>query len=118
MGNMDQAELMALEIAWEKLSNAVALMAKSTASLQERLESAYNTFFTISGPSAATRHLPEDLQPEYDAIERELTKVSAQGNEGTLIATLRVMSDDEAKQLIERIVMLYEGVARRFGPAD
>jgi hypothetical protein len=111
-------QIMPLENAREKLSNAVVLMATSTRSLQDRLESTYWLFAMINGPSAATNQLPQDLQSEYDAVVRELTKAPAQGNWDSVAATVRLMSDGEAKQLIERVVWLYEGVARRLGPAE
>jgi hypothetical protein len=111
-------QTMSLETARKKLSHAVVLMATSTRSLQDRLESSYWLFAMINGPSAETTRLPQDLQSEYDAVVRELTKVPAQGNEDPVAATVRRMGDGEAKQLIERVVRLCDGVARRLGPAE
>jgi hypothetical protein len=105
---------MSLDYAYEKLSVAVTSMATSTDSLQNRLANAYITGFHTIGLNV-NADLPPNLRPLYHQIERNLTKVPVQGDEGRVVATTRVMRDEEAKELIEQIVYLYDEVAQLIG---
>jgi hypothetical protein len=108
---------MSLSYAWEKLYTAVASIAVSTDSLQERLANAYIFGFHTIGLDV-NADLPPDLRSSYHEIVKELTKVPAQGDEGTVVATTRVMSDEDAKKLIDQLVSLYDNVAQRLGATD
>src|SRR5450755_969459 len=107
---------MSLDYAYEKLSVAVTDIATSTDSLQNRLANAYIFGFHTIGLNVNT-DLPPNLRSLYRDIEKNLTKVPAQGDEGSVVATTRVMSDDEAKKLIEQIVYLNDEVAQLIGIA-
>lgn len=102
---------MSLDYAYEKLSMAVTSMAISTDSLQNRLANAYIYGFHTIGLDV-NADLPPNLRSLYREIERNLTKVPAQGDEGSVVATTRAMRDEEAKKLIEQIVYLYDEVAQ------
>ena len=108
---------MSLDYAGEKLYAAVRSMATSTEPLQVRLANAYLFGFHTIGLDV-NADLPPDLRASYREIEKELTKVPAQGNEGTVVATTRIMSDNEARKLIEQIVTLYDDVTQRLGVAN
>lgn len=101
---------MSLSYAFEKLSVAISSMAKDTNSLQERLRGAYLIFHPLRAED-----FPRDLSNQYREIEKSLTKVPAVGDEGTVMATTRAMSDEEAAKLIESIVDLFTEVAERYG---
>ncbi len=105
---------MSLDYAFEKLSVAITGMATSTASLQERLANAYIFGLHTIGLDV-NADLPPDLRSSYREIEKSLTKVPAQGDEGTVAATTRVMSDEEARRIIEQICYLSDEVAQLIG---
>lgn len=106
---------MSLEYAWEKLYITVRALASGTGSIQERLADAY-----LSGgyllDLARGDDLPADLLPSYDAINARMTRIPAQGDEGSIVASARQMGDEEAKELAEQIVDLFNEVAHRVGP--
>ncbi len=106
---------MSLEYAWEKLYITVRNLASGTGSIQERLADAYISGGYILG-LGTQNELPTDLQPSYAAINRTMTRVPAQGDEGDIVATTRQMSDDEAVEVAEQIVDLFNEVAHRVGP--
>jgi len=105
---------MSLDYAYEKLSVAVTSMATSTDSLQNRLANAYIYGFHTIGLDV-NADLPPNLRSLYREIEKNLTKVPARGDEGSVVATTSVMRDEEAKKLIEQIVYLYDEVAQLIG---
>ncbi|HMY18390.1 MAG TPA: hypothetical protein PKA58_18820, partial [Polyangium sp.] len=94
--------------AWEKLYTAVKTLAASEERIQDRLAAAWlHSGVRLSNPVA--QYLPDDLQPEFEAIHAALTKVS-DPDRGAIAATCAAMSDDEASDLAERIVTLYDAV--------
>lgn len=105
---------MSLDYAYEKLSVAVTDMATSTDSLQKRLANAYIFGFHTIGLDV-NADLPPNLRSLYREIEKNLTKVPAHGDEGSVVATTNAMSDDEAKKLIEQIAYLCDEVAQLIG---
>jgi hypothetical protein len=80
------------------LWRSVSSLAGGTATIQERLLSPA-MFLTSLGPGLES--LPVRSRHELEAIIQGLTQ------EGTFDATLRMMSDDEAVKLANRIVSLY-----------
>lgn len=104
------APMMKYDYAWEKLYTAVKTLAASEERIQERLAAAWlhsgaRLSYTV------TPYLPEDLQAEYEAIHAALTKVS-DSDRGAIRATCAAMSDDEASDLAENIVTLFDSVCR------
>lgn len=105
---------MSLSYTWEKLFVAVLSMAKSDASLQDRLVGAYLSFHTLQD-----ENFPEgELRESFKEIKFQLTMRPAKGNEGTVRASTRLMKDKEAGELIEKIVSLYDEVAQLHGAED
>ena len=82
------------QVLWRSVSS----LATGTATIQERLLSPA-MFLTSLGPELES--LPVSSRHELEAIVQGLTK------ERTIDATLRMMSDDEAVKLANRIVSLY-----------
>ena len=97
---MAKLEGKALNYGWEKLFVAVDGMARSRGSLQERLRDAYVSSLIRLGPGS----VPADEEDRLAEIAERLTSVPAKGDEGTVAATTAVMSDEDARQLIEKIV--------------
>ncbi|GLV61179.1 hypothetical protein KDH_79950 [Dictyobacter sp. S3.2.2.5] len=105
---------MSLSYTWEKLFVAVLGMARSEASLQDRLMGAYLSFHTLRDAD-----FPKDeLRTSFQEITHALTSQPAKGNEGTVQATTSLMGDQEAAELIEKIVSLYDEVAQLLGAED
>lgn len=95
---------------WDTLHGAVLGLARSTASVQERLTGAYLALQTLR-PDA---DLPGALQPAYASIEARLTagEPDGDGEEGSVRASTRAMSEEDARRLIEEIVALYDRMTR------
>ena len=101
---------MALDYAWEKLSASVSTLTEGTGTIQQRLRDAYSQFMRLQAED-----LPPVLWAKYTAIDQQLTRIPAAGDEGTLMATTSVMSDEEARQIASDMFWLYDAVARLYG---
>ena len=87
---------------------AARALAWHTGSLQERLADAYaDHLLPITGDA-----LPPELQPAFRELEEQLTRTPPHTEvEDPFQAATQVMSDDEARALIERILVLYGRLA-------
>jgi hypothetical protein len=87
---------------------AARALAWHTGSLQERLADAYaDHLLLITGDT-----LPSELQPAFRELEERLTQAPADAAvDDPFQAATRGMSDEEARALIERILMLYGRLA-------
>jgi len=85
---------------WEALS---ALVGAGT--IQERLMGAGMQLVVLQPRGLLSEHLEE-----FRAIMHELTRCPAVGNEGTLAATTRTLTDDQGRAIAIRILELYTGV--------
>lgn len=102
---------MSLEYTWEKLSVAVEGMARSQESLQDRLMGAYLCFHPLR-----EKDFPKgELRESFHDIMHALTWRPAQGDEGTVKATTQQMTDQEASELIEKLVSLYDEITQSYG---
>jgi len=103
-----------IDYVWEKLFSAVGTMAGSEQSLKNRLWGAMLIMHTLRADD-----FPANLREQFvkieAAIEAGMHGVSGTPQEGTLAASIRVMSHDEARRLIHDIVSLYDAVTRRLG---
>lgn len=88
----------------EKLNPAVRLLATGADSLQQRLERAFGLLQKLRTSDFADF----DDQLIFDQIKADLTSVEAQGDEGSVKATLGRMGDGDASRIAERIVDLAE----------
>lgn len=105
---------MSLNYTWEKLFVAVLGMAKSESSLQDRLVGAHLSFHTLRD-----KDFPEgELRGSFQEIMHALTWRPAKGDEGTVRATTSLMGNQEASELVEKIVSLYDEVAQLLGAED
>ena len=99
---------MSLDYISEKLTNAVQTLATSTASLQKRLEYAAFAAHTISGAPHSEEGFPtENLKVRFINWWHEVTAKQAPGDEGTIAATTRGLSDEEARRLAEELFDIY-----------
>src|SRR5436190_2797707 len=101
---------MALDYVWEKLYTAVNILITGQGTIQERLGSAYaDSLIRLRG---GTNDIPTELRSDFDQLERALTREPAEGDEGTIMATIRVMEADEAVRLAETILHMFDTVAK------
>lgn len=75
--------------------NALTSLASSQDTLQDRLSNAATTLIALQA-----RDFPEPVRREFDQIFVQLTS----SPDGSLSSTIQGFSDDDAKELIERIV--------------
>lgn len=101
---------MSLVYAREKLHLAVNTLSTGTADIKTRLRDAYISCLL---PLEA-EDLPANLQPELEAIQEEIDRIPAQGDEGSVQATLNTMSDDQCAEMAQKIFSLYEAVIREY----
>jgi hypothetical protein len=85
----------------QKLWQTIETLATGEGGIQERLESAALSLIGVYLPPEGD--LPKKYREEFDSIKRDLTK----GGEGTIHATIPIMNDQEAKQVVRRILSLY-----------
>jgi hypothetical protein len=97
-----------LSYAYEKLSQAVFLLATGEGDVRSRLRAAYLEFSAVLPDS-----LPENLQEDFEWIRSELTKRDARfPGDGKLDATLFRMQNRTGKKIAERIFELVQKVQR------
>ena len=92
-----------------KFGVAVESLAKGNKDIRERIFSAYLSF----APIRPEQYEDAELTKMHESLVRDLTKVAAKQDEGTLQATLATLSDDECGELVERIFAIYELVHDR-----
>jgi phage gp29-like protein len=86
---------------------AARALAWHSGSLQERLADAYADHLL----AVTTQDLPTDLQPLFRELEDRLNRVAGEADEDPFQAAARELSDDEARALIDRILVLYARLA-------
>ena len=92
----------------EKLTAAVHTLATGDYALRQRLEHAWIGALVRLD---ADRHFPEgEIRDRWRELRSMVEIVSAEeaAGEGTLVASLRRLSDDDLRRMAERIVELYE----------
>lgn len=93
-----------------KISEAILEMATSTEGLQARLTKAMLRDIN----SLHIEDFPLHLIPQFRYIQALTTRADAAGDEEALRATIGKMSDDEARNLIEKIVALFDDVLEHY----
>lgn len=96
---------MGLDYAWQNLYKAVLGAMLSESSLQERLHGCYKDFHVLS----SGEHLPPELQERWNKMLEAWNEEESTG-EGTLPATLAVMSDDDARKWLTEILSMFQEV--------
>jgi len=105
---------MSVSYAYEKLMIAVMTLATNRAEIKSRLQDAFISSLIHIRPD----DLPEgELRDKLKTIKDDMTWTPAQGDEGTVAATVRGMLDEDAQKIAERIVSLFLDV-RRVDPIE
>ncbi len=103
---------MSLSYAHEKFRNAVYTLATHPADIRERPISALVPHI---GSVEIEQDIPEDLQDEYQAFWNRVTFGVPISGEGTLQASVREMSDDEAVEVAKLITQFAYEFRGRLG---
>jgi hypothetical protein len=97
----------------EKLGAAVNTMATSSASIQKRLEWAAIAAHTISNRETQKDFPTEELRERWAAWWGSITsKPPRHADEGSIVATISQLSDDEAEKVAEELFNIYDAVMR------
>ncbi|MBB3324217.1 hypothetical protein [Atlantibacter sp. RC6] len=99
---------MKCKYAWEKFHGAVHSLA-SEGDLKTRLIRAY--VFNIT-PLNRDNDIPKELLERYDEFVHLMTKVPAQGDEGSVAATVNKMDEIEMERATDLIIGLYDDLCR------
>lgn len=102
-------ELHQLSYAAEKFNQAVYSLAIGPERINDRLVSAYGYVLRLTPD-----HIPDRLRGRVRDLTNSLTREKAKGDEGTLQATLRVISEDEAMDAAREIYELASEVEDEF----
>jgi hypothetical protein len=94
---------------YERLRLAVESLATGRGSLQDRLYYAFLHIYVFR-----VEDFPERLRDDFIGICEEMTKIKADGGEGYIKATCRVMSDEEAEKIAQKIFDLFTTIARSY----
>ena len=86
---------------------AALALAWHRGSLQERLADAYADHLL----QVTTDDLPPELRPVFRELEEQMNVADPEGDEDPFLVAARRLSDDETRQLIERIVAMYGRLA-------
>jgi hypothetical protein len=80
--------------AWEKFGTAVRILATSDGPWRDRLRDAYTSICSLS-----EEDFPPDAVADYRSLIARMTWAQAKAGEGTIPATLALISDTEASAL-------------------
>jgi hypothetical protein len=94
---------------YERLRLAVESLATGRGSLQDRLYYALLNIYVFR-----VEDFPVKIRDEFREIIEETTKVKPIGDEGSIKATCRIMSDEEAEKIAQRIFDLFTTIARSY----
>lgn len=94
--------------AWEKFYLAVRGLACGQGKIQDRLISAFVHHLV----HLQNDELPEKLQNDFQALRQKVTTEEPVGKEGSIKITVSKMSNQEAKECIEKIVDMYNDLCR------
>jgi len=87
----------------EKLGEAVDALVADAGPVRDRLYNASKYLLRIASEQIAD----EQLRCDFQWINDSLTSAPPEGTEGTVIATLRVISDEHASAIARRILELW-----------
>jgi hypothetical protein len=102
-----------IDYAWEKF-HATVLTLAGPGALQDRLVDAYSSQLV----RLKRDDLPRELQADFSEIEKALTSGTPTGDEGTIAAAVRAMSEQRRQEIAEKIVSMYDAVAHKHGKAS
>jgi hypothetical protein len=93
----------------KNFSTAVRHMAASPKTIQERVGDAYLYHLC----HVKTEELPEEIQTDFEDLKTRLTSEQPIGDEGSVNATIRNMTEFEALEIAQKIVYMTEIIESR-----
>jgi hypothetical protein len=102
---------MSLSYGWEKFYTALSGAISNQDSLQMRLANAYTYHLIRLGSD----DVPVEVWTELQKLAQVVTAKAAVGNEGSVVASTSLMSDEEAAKWLEKIVSMFSDVAQAYG---
>jgi hypothetical protein len=102
-----------LPFAHEKFLAALAEIAISDDSLQDRLFKAFTGRLAMLEP----HKLPERIRIQYEEVLQEMTR-GDEGTQGSLFAATRVMPQERAALIIQKLINIANEVALDMGTED
>jgi hypothetical protein len=94
---------------WEKLYSAVNCLI-GPADQRERLAGALLALHVLA--IKPYQHLPKDIQAEFAEFWKEMNSVEAEGDEGTIRATVNSLDAAGLRRATEKILHFYDTVCR------
>ncbi len=94
---------------WARLYSAVNDLATRRGSLQNRL---YYALVTLSHLKVEV--FPEELQADFEFLQRELAKAHPAENEDPIEVITRGMDDVKAEKMAKKIVEMFNRIARKY----
>src|SRR4051812_146950 len=98
---------------WEVFYIVAKALATGSEPLQTRLQHAFS--YTVSRLVKPHEDLPRELADKYVEARDLATCVPATGDEGTIAATCRVISDEEAEKIAELLFSIFNEVCQMYG---
>jgi len=97
---------------WEKFFNAIRILAIENKSIKERLYDAVVFNILILTDNDFSEEGFDDLRDQHKKLIDELTCVDALSDEGKLRATINKMSSEEASEIADKIVSMFNEMWR------
>jgi hypothetical protein len=101
---------MSLDYVYEKFSLAIPGMATSPASIQERIADAYISQLI----KLNEEDLPADPRFDFGEVQTQLTAREPEAGEGTVMATIRHMSEADATEIARKIAKIYDQITAAY----
>lgn len=102
-----------MDYAWEKFHGAVLTLA-GQGDQRDRLANAY--LFDLMHVDVKT--LPESIQHDFEMLQETLTSGTPEADEGTVVASVKSMDEFQMHQLVEKVVSMYDTIARHQEPLE
>lgn len=102
-----------MDYAWEKFHGAVLTLV-GQGDQRDRLANAY--LFDLM--HVDTNTLPQSIQGDFKMLKETLTRGTPEADEGTVVATVKGMDEFEMHGLVEKIVSMYDTIARHQTPLE
>lgn len=93
-----------------KFAEAVEVLATSDEPLKKRIEYAVSSIFALDEGAFKD----DELRKQYLRLKKLLTSAPDERNEGTIPATLRVMTPEQAGEVAELFVQIALGAAEQY----
>jgi hypothetical protein len=105
-------DTMKLSHLYENFMVAVEVLATSPASLQRRLEGAYRSFIDVEPKDFADKEMRATFEQIRSRIRSRITRVPDE-QIGSIAATCRQMSDQEATEIADFLLGLFLKIAEK-----